>query len=109
MQIQTHYTVETPEVRGPHRSYGKFICSPADERENNLVARFTEEIWMRAGGEKYVVSFTPSASDLSFWVNGTTEKVVRGVIDEAVAKLQSEFKRSGLQSYIKGVHKPRSR
>ncbi len=96
MQIQKYYRVERPGIEGPHGHYGKFECSQIGERENNLVAGFAEGVWMLEGGRDYAVSFVPSPSNLSFWVNGESERIVRGVIDEAIAKLHEGFKKSGL-------------
>ena len=104
MQIQRYYRIERPRVEGSHIHYGQFVCDTSDERENNLIARFVEDVWMRAGGRDYTVSFVPSLeSDLLFLVNGKTERVVRDVIDEAIAKIEHGFKKCRLPVTVKSV------
>jgi hypothetical protein len=96
MKIEIEHMAEKPKLKGPFEHYGLFKCYSEDEKENNVVSSFTENVWLKSGQKDYTVSFVARESDLVFWVNGKTKNTVRGVIDDAIRKIEEGFKKSKL-------------
>ncbi|OGJ20625.1 hypothetical protein A3K73_04855 [Candidatus Pacearchaeota archaeon RBG_13_36_9] len=97
MIVEKHYGAKTPKVKGPHRFYGYFTCSTDDERENNLLTHYAENRWPNVGGDNISVSFVPGERKLAFWVNATTKKLIKAVIDGEVANIRQGFKKESLE------------
>ena len=96
MKIEIEYQTEKPKTNGPFEYYGLFKCYSLNEGENNLISSFTEQVWLKSNYKNHAISFVPREDELVFWVNGKTKNAVRGVIDNAIEKIEEGFKKAKL-------------
>lgn len=89
MKIQKLYDVQKPRLEGPHGYYGQLVCREESPREQQFLAGFAENIWLKAGSEDYAVSFVPTVSLTAFWVNARTKNLVAKIIDEAAGRISN--------------------
>lgn len=87
MKIQKLYDVPKPKFEGPHGYYGQLVCREESPREQQFLAGFAENVWLKAGTDDYAVSFVPTELLTAFWVNARTKSLVAKIIEEAADRI----------------------